>query len=229
MPLVCRLLETAVPYGADVAAPEIRFSAAREGLEARIAIEGRVRFEPEAVRMLECALEDLGGFATVQGGDPKETSLHLQFPMARSLRSFLIVEASGQRIALPWSAVERIHASPDELTWTPEQDGRRVHSLASLFERPAGDAAAEFGALVAEAAGAERGGRPLAVLRSGGGAVAVGFDRIVWRENARLTSLPPRLCPVEEVLGGIVAPDGSVTLVLNPGAVVRRLLGATTP
>lgn len=229
MPLVCRLLETAVPYGADVAAPEIRVSAAREGLEARIAIEGRVRFEPEAVRMLECALEDLGGFATVQGGDPKETSLHLQFPMARSLRSFLIVEASGQRIALPWSAVERIHASPDELTWTPEQDDRRVHSLASLFERPAGGDAAEFGALVAEAAGAERGGRPLAVLRSGGGAVVVGFDRIVWRENARLTSLPPRLCPVEEVLGGIVAPDGSVTLVLNPGAVVRRLLGATTP
>lgn len=229
MPLVCRLLETAVPYGADVAAPEIRVSAAREGLEARIAIEGRVRFEPEAVRMLECALEDLGGFATVQGGDPKETSLHLQFPMARSLRSFLIVEASGQRIALPWSAVERIHASPDELTWTPEQDDRRVHSLASLFEQPAGGDAAEFGALVAEAAGAERGGRPLAVLRSGGGAVVVGFDRIVWRENARLTSLPPRLCPVEEVLGGIVAPDGSVTLVLNPGAVVRRLLGATTP
>jgi hypothetical protein len=34
---------------------------------------------------------------------------------------------------------------------------------------------------------------------------------------------------VEEVLGGIVAPDGSVTLVLNPGAVVRRLKERTPP
>ena len=53
--------------------------------------------------------------------------------------------------------------------------------------------------------------------------MVVGFDRIVWRENARLTALPPRLCPVEEVLGGIVSPDSSVILVLNPGALVRRL------
>jgi len=229
LPLVCRLLESAEPYGADVAAPEIRFTAAREGLEARIAIEGSVQFEVGAVRMLENALEDLGGFATVQGGDPKETSLHLQFPMARSLRSFLIVEAGGQRIALPWSAVERIHASTDEITWTAEPGGSRVHSLASLFERPAGSEAMDIGSLVGDVAEAKRGGRPLAVIRSGGGAVVVGFDRLVWRENARLTSLPPRLCPVDEVLGGIVAPDGSVTLVLNPGAVVRRLLGEAPP
>jgi len=179
--------------------------------------------------MLEGALEDLGGFATIQGGEPKDTSLHLQFPMARSLRSFLIVEAAGQRIALPWSAVERIHASPDELTWTADPGGRTVHPIASLFEQPPREESAEMGSFANDAVGAKAGGRPLAVLRSGGGAVVVGFDRIVWRENARLTSLPPRLCPVEEVLGGIVAPDGTVTLVLNPGAVVRRLLRQTPP
>ena len=229
LPLVRRLLENAEPYGADVAAPQIRFSGAREGLEARIAIEGSVRFDAESVRMLEEALEDLGGFATVQGGEPKETSLHLQFPMARSLRSFLIVEAAGQRIALPWSAVERIHASTDEITWAAEPSGSVVHPLASLFERPAGNEGMDIGTLAADVAGPKRAGRPLAVLRSGGGAVLVDFDRIVWRENARLTPLPPRLCPVEEVLGGIVAPDGSVTLVLNPGAVVRRLKERTSP
>ena len=66
-------------------------------------------------------------------------------------------------------------------------------------------------------------GRPLAILRCGGGSVVVGFDRIVWRENARLTALPPRLCPVEEVLGGIVSPDSTVILVLNPGALIHKL------
>jgi chemotaxis protein histidine kinase CheA len=50
----------------------------------------------------------------------------------------------------------------------------------------------------------------------------VSFDRIVWRENARLKPLPPRLYPVEEVLGGIVASDSSITLVLNPSALLRR-------
>jgi hypothetical protein len=229
LPLLVRLLESASPYGTDVAAPEIRFSAAREGLEARIAIEGSVRFDDEAIRMLESALEDLGGFATVHGGDPKETSLHLQFPMARSLRSFLIVEAAGQRIALPWSAVERIHASTDELSWTGLTGDRRVHSLASLFQHAEGADDKENGSFGADAPGTESGGGPLAVLRSGAGAVVVGFDRIVWRENARLTSLPSRLCPVDEVLGGIVAPDSSVTLVLNPAAVVRRLLGEPNP
>jgi chemotaxis protein histidine kinase CheA len=146
--------------------------------------------------------------------------------MARLLRSFLIVEAAGQRIALPWSAVERIHASTDELTWAAEPGENRVHPIAALFERPVESGAMDIGALVQDVADTKTGGRPLAVIRSGAGAVVIGFDRIVWRENARLTSLPPRLCPVEEVLGGIVAPDGSVTLVLNPGAVVRRLRGS---
>ena len=49
---------------------------------------------------------------------------------------------------------------------------------------------------------------------------------IVWRENARLTPLPPRLYPVEEVFGGILGSDGQVTLVLHPAAVMRRLRGA---
>ncbi|MGH6953576.1 MAG: hypothetical protein ACREGL_05295, partial [Alphaproteobacteria bacterium] len=128
----------------------------------------------------------------------------------------------------PWSAVERIHASADELSWTVETGGRRVHAIASLFEEASADDGKKIGAPTDEAAGALREG-PLAVLRSGGGAVVVGFDRIVWRENARLASLPSRLCPVEEVLGGIVVPDGGVTLVLNPGAVVRRLLREAPP
>lgn len=220
-PLLIRLLESAEPYGDPGAPREIRFTAAREGLEARIALEGRVRFDLESVRMLENALEDLGGFATLEGGEPKETSLRLQFPMARSLRSFLIVEAGGQRIALPWSAVERIHASSEELRWTGHDGSREVHPLASIFGHAAHGGSAPEGPGGARNGGGADG--PLAILRSGGGSILVGFDRIVWRENARLTALPPRLCPVDEVLGGIVAPDNGVTLVLNPGALVRRL------
>jgi hypothetical protein len=125
--------------------------------------------------------------------------------------------------------VERILATEDELQWSGSTVRGPVHPLGALFDRghlrdassaaehdEAGDSGVE------EGAGKKR-QRPLAILRCGGGSVVVGFDRIVWRENARLTALPARLCPVEEVLGGIVSPDSSVILVLNPSALVRRL------
>jgi chemotaxis protein histidine kinase CheA len=231
LPLVLRLLETAEPTGTAGESLEIRVNAAREGLEARIAIEGALKFEQTVVSQLETALEGLGGFVCVQDGGGEETSLRIQFPMARSLRSFLIVEAAGQKIALPWSAVERIHATEDELQWGGGEVTGPVHRLGALFAK---GGAIDFGAAPAVdsasgpddsdgANGQAEKGRPLAILRCGGGSVVVGFDRIVWRENARLTPLPPRLCPVEEVLGGIVSPDSNVILVLNPAALVRRL------
>jgi len=220
LPHLFRLLESAASPEEDTSR-EIRFTAAREGLEARIAIEGRVTFAPEAVRHLESALEELGGFVTLQTDSNGSSLLHLQFPMARSLRGFLIVEAGGQRMALPWSAIERIQSSADEFTWSGSGQKPNVVPLASLFgTSDHGESAVpKSGEPVRPSNG------PVAVLRCGGGAGAVGFDRIVWRENARLTPLPPRLYPVEEVLGGIVGSDNQVTLVLHPGAIMRRLRG----
>jgi hypothetical protein len=230
LPLVLRLLESAEGTRPGDEAVEMRVVAAREGLEARIAIEGYLKFDPGVVAKLESALDGLAGFVVLQGGGEEAASLRIQFPMARSLRSFLIVEAAGQRIALPWSAVERICATEEELQWSGGQTGGPVQDLGALFAKAGLDPSAESpaaGARSDEPGRRAETGRPLAILRCGGGSVVVGFDRIVWRENARLTSLPPRLCPVEEVLGGIVSPDSSVILVLNPGALVRRLKSAT--
>ena len=220
LPHLLRLLESAVSPKGE-ASRELRLTAAREGLEARIAIEGRVTFETEALRHLEASLEELGGFVTLQRDAGGSSLLHLQFPMARSLRGFLIVEAGGQRIALPWSSIERIQSSADEFTWTGGGAKPEIVPLATLFGTPeAGDPASPR---AGESPRALNG--PVAVLRCGGGTGAIGFDRIVWRENARLSPLPPRLYPVEEVLGGIVGTDNQVTLVLHPGAIMRRLRG----
>jgi len=211
VPLLARLLGSAEPRPDTEGEAEIRIGAAREGLEARIEIEGPVDLDVEALRLLENALESLGGFCTLLERDAGVVRLRLQLPMARTLRSFLIVEAGGQRLALPWSAVERIHASNEEVPWTGAPAGE-VHPLATLIggePRPGGDRAADDGL-------------PLAVLRCGSGSAVVSFDRIVWRENARLRPLPQRLYPVKEVLGGIVAPDNTITLVLHPAALLRR-------
>ncbi|MEK7316781.1 MAG: hypothetical protein AAB011_11395 [Candidatus Eisenbacteria bacterium] len=222
LPLLFRLLETAASPEGELSR-ELRLSAAREGLEARIAMEGRVTFEPDALQQLETGLEELGGFVTLQAGPNGSSLLHLQFPMARSLRGFLIVESAGQRVALPWSAIDRICSSADELSWSGAGESPDVVPLASLFALPEdGDTVPRRSA---EAARPSNG--PLAILRCGGGTGAISFDRIVWRENARLTPLPPRLYPVEEVLGGILGSDGQVTLVLHPVAIMRRLRGAS--
>ncbi|HEY2924077.1 MAG TPA: hypothetical protein VGJ98_03855 [Candidatus Eisenbacteria bacterium] len=230
LPLVLRLLETMQPLPGTGEVIEVALTAAREGLEARLRIEGPVSLDPEAVHLLENALESLGGFASRHETDGVGMALCLQFPMARSLRSFLIVEAGGQRIALPWSAIERIYASDADPAWTSAGSPGPIYSLAALFGRDAGPAS-DLGRLDSGQENPsdpsakrtqDREGRPIAVLRSGSGSAVVSFDRLVWRENARLKPLPPRLYPVEEVLGGILTPDSGITLVLNPSALLRR-------
>ncbi len=218
LPLLGRILQSATPRAGAGPDPEVRFTAAREGLEARVEIEGPVEVDEEAVRLVENALENLGGFATMRGSENGGTKLQVQFPMARSLRSFLIVEAAGQRLAIPWSAIERIYATHDEVPWGSGAASGEIHALAALFGQ---GTPAEEGAVAASEG--ERGDGALAVLRCGSRSAVVSFDRIVWRENARLRPMPNRLDPVDEVLGGIVAPDSAITLVLNPAVLLRRI------
>jgi hypothetical protein len=224
LPLVLRLLETMEPLPNLGENLEVGLTAAREGLEARLRIEGPVTLDPETLRLLENALEGLGGFASTHVTEGVGTTLRLQFPMARSLRSFLIVEAGGQRIGLPWSAVERIYASDSDPAWTAAAMPGPIYSLASLF---GGTASEGSSSVESSVSGSKRpaDGHPIAVLRSGSGAAVVSFDRLVWRENARLKALPPRLYPVEEVLGGIMTPDSGITLVVNPSGLLKRTQG----
>ncbi len=233
LPLVLRVLETMQPLPGSAESIEVALTAAREGLEARLRIEGPVSLDPESLQLLENALEGLGGFASRHESEGVGTTLRLQFPMARSLRSFLIVEAGGQRIALPWSAVERIYASDADPAWTAVAAPGPIYSLSTLFGRDSGDVSdsmqsdtshGQTGDASKGASGRE--GRPIAVLRAGSGSAVVSFDRLVWRENARLKPLPPRLYLVEDVLGGIMTPDSGITLVLNPSALLRRTLAA---
>jgi hypothetical protein len=215
IPLLSRLLETGDVPASTNGAPEVRLAAARESLEAMIAIAGFTRLDPEALTMLERALEDLAGFVEVSGEDT--ISLRIQFPMARALRSFLIVEAAGQRLALPWSAVDRVDAT-GEAEVGSDDAAIPALSLDLLFASSTARRSA-----VGEPAQAAR---PVALLRSGGRSTRVTFDRIVWRESARWAPLPSQLKATDEVLGGIVAPDGAITLVLSPAAIADRARAA---
>ena len=208
IPILARILETSEVPPATNGAPEVRVTAARESLEAMIAISGFTRLDAEALAMLEHALEDLAGFVEVSGDDM--VALRIQFSMARALRSFLIVEAAGHKLALPWSAVDRVDANGE----MPAEDADLpVLALHTLFATATGRRSAS---------GEPDQARPVALLRSGGRMTRITFDRIVWRESARWSPLPAQLRTTDEVLGGIVAPDGAITLVLNPAAIADR-------
>ena len=222
LPLVLRILETMQPLPSSGETIEVSLTAAREGLEARLRIEGPVSLDAESLQLLENALEGLGGFASTHETENVGTTLRLQFPMARSLRSFLIVEAGGQRIGLPWSAVERIYASASDPAWAAAAMPGPIYSLTDLFGRESASDSAPDSTGESGKRASEREGHPIAVLRSGSGCAVVSFDRLVWRENARLKPLPPRLYPVEEILGGIMTPDSGITLVLNPSGLLKR-------
>jgi hypothetical protein len=215
IPLLSRVLETGDVPESTTGAPEVRLVAVRESLEAMIAIGGFTRFDPETLTMLERALEDLAGFVEVSGENL--VSLRIQFPMARALRSFLIVEAAGQRLALPWSAVDRVDATGEP---EAEGDGAAIPTLALDLLFASSTVRRSGAGEPAQAA------RPVALLRSGGRSTRVTFDRIVWRESARWVALPSQLKATDEVLGGIVAPDGAITLVLSPAAIADRARAA---
>src|SRR5258705_97620 len=219
LPLVLRILETMQPLSESTDTIEVSVTAAREGLEARLRIEGPIELDLESLQLLENALEGLGGFASRHDTKGVGTTLRIQFPMARSLRSFLIVEAGGPRIGLPPGALGRDFASDSDPAWTAAAMPGPIYSLASLFGRTTDDSAETE-------SGPRKGteGHPIAVLRSGSGVAVVSFDRLVWRENARLKPLPSRLYPVEEILGGIMTPDSGITLVLNPAGLLKRAL-----
>ena len=162
LPLLGRLIETAEPSGEAEETPEIRMVASREDLEARITIEGHLVFDRGTVTQLEEALESLAGYVTVREAGDGVAQLRIQFPMARALRSFLIVEASGHRVALPWSAVDRIDAPgetrKDEGSTAADAPRGAVLPLRTLFGDIGGD----------DPSGVPDGTHPLAVLRCGG-------------------------------------------------------------
>jgi len=219
VPVLLDVLESGEPADRESSSSEVRVLASREGLEARLSIEGFRTLDPGAVERLERALEDLSGFVRREGGSLTPLALHIQFPMARSLRNFLVVEAAAHRVALPWSAIERVYASQDDSI-----GGDREAITRFPLERIFTDSdEAPVDSARSSRSGADRPAearqRPFALVRCGGRSGAVEFDRIVWRESARLTALPHRLYPTDQVLGGIVGPDSSVTLVLNPRAI----------
>jgi len=141
LPLVLRLLETMQPLSESTDTIEVSVTAAREGLEARLRIEGPIELDPESLQLLENAPRGPGRLRSRHDTKGVGTTLRIQFPMARSLRSFLIVEAGGQRIGLPWSAVERIFASDSDPAWTAPRCRVRSTRWPSLFARTTDDSA----------------------------------------------------------------------------------------
>ncbi len=156
--------------------------------------------------------ETYGGSLEVRSEPGRGTEVVLQLPLALALLAVLLVERGASVYGIPLGAVEEVVAS---------------ESLLSLAGLPAVELrghAVSFRDL-ADLLGAE--GEPLpdrapaVVVASGGRRVAVGCDRLLGEEEVLVGALSPLLRGVDGFLGTTILPDGSVALLLEPGALTR--------
>lgn len=146
------------------------------------------------------------------------TTIDIAVPIAVSTHRLLIVESAGQRFAIPAAALQSlIRVSIGQIETVEGKSvvtvGERpvpIASLAGLLGL--GDAAVKIeGAHV-----------PVAVLNSSGRSVGLAVDGFVTEIEAVVKSLHGGAERVKAFGGAILAGDGSVVLVLDPGEIIER-------
>ncbi|WP_244496567.1 chemotaxis protein CheA [Methylobacterium indicum] len=166
----------------------------------------------DAVR---AAATRLGGSCTVESRPGRGSIVRLTLPRTQTLARLLVVAIGPERYGLPMEAVVELARVPRERIQTLGAGaatvlrGRTVPvlSLAALLDLPREEAPAP-----AEAR--------LAVLRAGGGLVAVEVDRFAGRLDGLVRPLPG-LAALPGLAGTVLTGDGRVLLVLDPETLVE--------
>ena len=137
----------------------------------------------------------LNGDVEVHSVVGEGTRFTLRLPLTLLVSEALLVSVAGVRMAVPLNAVQLV-------TFDVVADAEVV-GLASLLELPAT---------------ASRMRRPILLLRSGGRTLAVEVDEVSHKEEIVIKPLGKFMTGVGPYAGATIAADGSVTLLLDPGA-----------
>lgn len=146
------------------------------------------------------------------------TTIEIAVPIAVSTHRLLIVESAGQRFAIPAAALQslirvsigQIGTVEGKSVVTVEERPVPIASLAGLLGL--GDAAVKV----------EGECLPVAVLNSSGRSVGLAVDGFVTEIEAVVKNLRGGAERVKAFGGAILAGDGSVVLVLDPGEIIER-------
>jgi two-component system chemotaxis sensor kinase CheA len=141
------------------------------------------------------------------------TEFRIVVPITLAVVRCLLVEAGGQRFALPFHRVVLCQAYQGDGQGSAE--GRPVVWI--------DDQAVPF-SMLAETLGRPRGtaGGPTVVLSDSARRHGFGVDRLLGQRDVVLKSLSRRLPHLPALAGASVEPDGSILLVLDPPGLIQR-------
>jgi two-component system, chemotaxis family, sensor kinase CheA len=164
------------------------------------------------------AVERLQGEVEIQPANQGSTSILLSVPLSISTHRLLLVSCWGQTFCIPAHAIERLCRLRPQDVQTVEGkpvfclDGNQIPltSLARVLElgQPELDMGAEL---------------PVMILHSASKRVAVAVDGFLAERDALIQDLGIFLPSGGKINGGILTPDGSVALVLNPAGIIEAL------
>ncbi len=163
----------------------------------------------------------LGGQVAVGGAAGHGTYFEIVLPLTLAVIPVMLVEAAGQRWAIPATMVEEAReldaaeAAAREAAGAVTRNGLRYpwHTLPQLF-RMADTGAAPAWQLL---------------LKHGGMQVALAVEALTQNQEVVVKPLGEQLQHVPGLAGATVLPDGRVALIINPVTLAQRLGNAVLP
>lgn len=159
-------------------------------------------------------VESLGGAVRLntQPGEGTEVVVHV--PTSLAVMRVILVRAGAELVALPVTAVQRLHAatagqiqmSDGQLAFVADERVRPAIGLGTVLGFSERD-------LV---------GRPVKVVELAGEDTVLLVDSVESDREALLQPLPPRVSGNRMLLGAILLPQDRVGLVVNPSTCVRE-------
>jgi two-component system chemotaxis sensor kinase CheA len=165
-------------------------------------------------------IERIGGMVDLRSREGRGTSFIIKIPLTLAIASALIVEAGGERFAIPQAGVlELVRASDEETEGEPRMERIRDTAVMRLRDRllPLVPLAQ---LLQLEAAGPPQ-GRFVVVAQVGAQLFGIVVDRVFDTEEIVVKPVAPILRHVTMFSGNTILGDGSVIMILDPNGIAR--------
>ncbi|MCW8195449.1 response regulator [Proteobacteria bacterium 005FR1] len=176
-------------------------------------------------------IKQLGGSMFIDSRQGEGTEFIIRLPFTVSVNRALMIQLGDDNYAIPLNSIEGIvRVSPFELEhYYQDEDARfeyageqyRVRYLGNMLDR---DALPRLDGQVLPL--------PVVLVRSAEHAVAIQVDKLMGSREIVVKSLGPQFATVEGLSGATVMGDGSVVVILDPNAIIRKemaLLGRMKP
>ena len=165
----------------------------------------------DAVRRV---VDDLRGSIDVRSTPGQGTEVTLRLPLTLAIIDGLLVDVDGDRFVLPLSSVEECVDLPEDEN--RREDGRTILRIRDqLVPYLSLDTLFGYNTSVAEK-------RRVAIVKADGQRIGLVVDDVLGQLQTVIKPLSPFHRSVEELAGATILGDGSIALILDVNALVRR-------